>query len=154
MYASLCTLTIYSATPTIQPNIGNMYVKYCGVFGNMDYSLRLINANGTEIRWSSSAICFRPMASPCLLTKSKQSRIGPSLGKSKTFSLSSALPISTAASSTTIQTSPFLNQAYPQRHPLGIYQRMLRVLQLPQEGFHFGSNPVALGSRPTSGCGN
>jgi hypothetical protein len=47
-----------------------------------------------------------------------------------------------------------LNPAYPQRHPLGIHRRMMRVIQLPQEGFHFGSNSVALGSRPTPGRGN
>jgi Reverse transcriptase (RNA-dependent DNA polymerase) len=50
---------------------------------------------------------FQPMVLPCPLTKSKQFKIGPSLGKSKTFSLSLASPISTTASFTTIRTSPF-----------------------------------------------
>jgi hypothetical protein len=93
MYASSCTSTVYSSTPMIRPNIGNTYVKYCGVFGK---TWIVCQSRYSKCEWHQGSVEFLGyMLSADGLTMSidKVQTIQdcPSLGKSKTFNLSSAL---------------------------------------------------------------
>src|SRR5882724_1700810 len=79
------------------------------------------NASSTSLPANTSDICCHPKTLLWPHTKSKSSKIGQSLEKSRIFNLSSVLPTSTIISFTVIPKSQFRLHILPARVPFGIF---------------------------------
>src|SRR5882724_7938433 len=109
-----------SSIPTISPSTNSLFGKYSADPALTDFLPVQTNASSTSFPANTSDICCHPKASPWPHTKSRLSKIGQYHEKSRTFNLSSALPISTIVSFTYIPKSQSRSHVLPARVPPGI----------------------------------
>src|SRR5882724_10036813 len=106
--------------PTIFPSTNFMFGKY-STDSALTVSLPVqTNASSTSLPANTSDICCHPKALLWPHTKSKSSKIGQSLEKSRIFNLSSALPTSTVVSFMDIPKSQSRSHVLLARVPPGI----------------------------------
>src|SRR5882724_3593334 len=106
--------------PTIFPSTNFMFGKY-SADSALTVSLPVqTNASSMSLPANTSDICCHPKALLWPHTKSKSSKIGQSLEKSRIFNLSSVLPTSTVVSFMVILKSQFRLRVLPARVPPGI----------------------------------
>src|SRR5882724_8666951 len=112
---------ISSSIPTIFPSTNFMFGKYSADSTLMVSLPTQTNASSMSLPVNTSDICCHPKALLWPHTKSKSSKIGQSLEKSRIFNLSLVLPTSTVVSFTVIPKSQFHLRVLPARVPLGIF---------------------------------
>src|SRR5882672_5921812 len=98
-----------------------MFRKYSDDSVLMDFLPMQTNASSTSLPENTSDTCCLPKASPCPHTRSRLSKIGPNLGKSRTFNPSSVSPTSTVISFMDIPKSQFRLCVLPTRVPPGTF---------------------------------
>src|SRR5882672_2729156 len=140
-----------SSIPTTFPSTKLMFGKYSDDSALMDLLPMQTSASSTSLPANTSDTCCLPKASPWPCTRSRLSKIGPNLGKSRTFNPSSVLPISTVVSFTDIPKSQFRLCILPTRVPPGTFPmsavqplKHLKRLSLQLRSLHIGSQTPKL----------
>src|SRR5882672_3456680 len=98
-----------------------MFGKYSDDSALTDFLPMQTNASSTSLPVNTSDKCCLPKASPWPHTRSRLSKIGLNLRKSRMFNPSSVLPISTIISFTDILKSQFHLRILPARVPPGTF---------------------------------
>src|SRR5882724_7132764 len=119
MSQSSSTWMTFSSTLTICPNTRPMFSRYSEDSKLMDSLSKPISASFMSPPVNTSDICYHLKALPWHRTKSRLSRIGPNLGRLKTFNRSLVLPTSTDISFTDTLKSPYPSHALPERVQFG-----------------------------------
>src|SRR5882672_5420382 len=111
----------FSSILTTFPSTKLMFGKYSDDSTLTDFLPVQTNASSTSLPANTSDTCCLPKASPWPLTKSRLSKIGLNLGKSRMFNPSSVSPTSTVVSFMDIPKSQFRLRVLPARVPLGTF---------------------------------
>src|SRR5882672_2448592 len=98
-----------------------MFGKYSDDSALTDFLPMQTNASFTSLPANTSDTCCHPKASPWPLTRSRLSKIGPNLGKSRMFNPSSVSPTSTVVSFSDTPKSQFRLRVLPARVPPGTF---------------------------------
>src|SRR5467141_1625584 len=98
-----------------------MFGKYSGDSALTDFLPVQTNASSTSLPANTSDTCCHLKVSPWPLIRSRLSKIGPNLGKSRMFNPSSVSPISTVISFTDTLKSQFRLRILPARVPPGTF---------------------------------
>src|SRR5882672_6294359 len=98
-----------------------MFGKYSDDSTLTDFLPVQTNASSTSLPANTSDACCLPKASPWPLTRSRLSKIGPNLGKSRMFNPSSVSPNSTVVSFSDTPKSQFRLHILPARVPPGTF---------------------------------
>src|SRR5882672_6048419 len=133
-----------------------MFGKYSDDSVLMDFLPMQTNASSTSHPANTSDTCCLLKASPWPRIRSRLSKIGPNLGKSRMFNPSSVLPTSTVVSFMDIPKSPFRSRILPARVPLGTFPmsaiqplKYLKRLSLQLRSSPIGSWTLKSLSKPT-----
>src|SRR5882672_5526475 len=110
-----------SSIPTTFPSTKLMFRKYSDDSMLTDFLSVQTNASSTSLPANTSDTCCLPKASPWPHTRSRLSKIGLNLGKSRMFNPSSVSPTSTVVSFTDIPKSQFCLCILPARVPPGTF---------------------------------
>src|SRR5882672_318614 len=110
-----------SSIPTTFPSTKLMFGKYSDDSALTDFLPVQTNASSTSLPANTSDTCCHLKVSPWPLTRSRLSKIGPNLGKSRMFNPSSVLPISTIVPFTDTLKSQFCLRVLPARVPPGTF---------------------------------
>src|SRR5882672_5125175 len=98
-----------------------MFGKYSEDSALTDFLPVQTSASSTLLPANTSDTCCHPKASPWPLTRSRLSKIGPNLGKSRMFNPSSVSPTSTVVSFSDTPKSQFRLRVLPARVPPGTF---------------------------------
>src|SRR5467141_7999 len=133
-----------------------MFGKYSDDSELTDFLPVQTNASSTSLPANTSDTCCLPKASPWPHTRSRLSKIGPNLGKSRMFNPSSVSPTSTVVSFTDIPKSQFHLCVLPVRVPPGTFLmsaiqplKHLKRLSLQLRSLPIGSQTLTLQSKLT-----
>src|SRR5467141_1141678 len=110
-----------SSTPTKFPSTKLMFRKYSDDSMLMDFLPMQTNASSTSLPENTSDTCCLLKASPWPHTRSRLSKIGPNLRKSRMFNPSSVSPTSTVVSFSDTPKSQFRLHVLPARVPPGTF---------------------------------
>src|SRR5882672_6915940 len=133
-----------------------MFGKYSDDSALTDFLPVQTNVSFTSLPANTSDTCCHPKASPWPLTRSRLSKIGPNLGKSRMFNPSSVSPTSTVVSFSDTPKSQFHLHVLPARvlpgtFPMSAIQPLkhLKRLSLQLRSLHIGSRTPKLQSKHT-----
>src|SRR5467141_1788557 len=131
-----------------------MFRKYSDDSALTDFLPMQTNASSTSLPANTSDTCCLLKASPWPHIRSRLSKIGPNLGKSRMFNPSSVSPTSTVISFTDIPKSQFRLRILPARVPPGTFPmsaiqplKHLKRLSLQLRFLHIGSRTPKLQSK-------
>src|SRR5882672_1314869 len=111
----------FSSIPTTFLSTKLMFGKYSNDSALTDFLPVQTNASSTSLPANTSDTCCLPKASPWPRIRSRLSKIGPNLGKSRMFNPSSVSPTSTVVSFMDIPKSQFCFRVLPARVPPGTF---------------------------------
>src|SRR5467141_4576084 len=133
-----------------------MFGKYSGDSALTDFLPMQTNASSTSLPANTSDTCCHLKVSPWPLIRSRLSKIGPNLGKSRMFNPSLVSPTSTVVSFTDIPKSQFRLCVLPTRVPSGTFLmsavqplKHLKRLSLQLQSLPIGSWTPKLQSKLT-----
>src|SRR5882672_6886194 len=109
----------FSSIPTTFLSTKLMFGKYSNDSALTDFLPVQTNASSTSLPANTSDTCCLPKASPWPLTRSRLSKIGPNLGKSRMFNPSLVSPTSIVVSFMDTPKSQFRLHVLPARVPSG-----------------------------------